>query len=1225
MSNSIRIRTTPNGADKYLSLKLEQKFDFIEILSLKISQDKAYERFCSDYGAIAGRVIINNGFGVPNAKVSVFIPISDEDRDNPSIYGLYPYENVNDVDSDGVRYNLLPKEIDSQSDCYTVVGTFASKREQLDNDEMLEVYCKYYKFTTTTNYAGDFMIFGVPLGSHTVHVDVDISDIGIASQRPYDLIEQGTPERLFYSSTKFKGSKNLNSLVQIKTANVGVNVQPFWGDLDNCVIGITRLDVDLNYNIRPSAIFMGSLFGDSSKNSINKRCRPRKDMGLMCEQITRSGTIEMLRKTLDGQVERFDVNGGRVIDDNGAWAYQIPMNLDYVITDEEGNLVPSEDPNMGIPTRARVRFRISMDEGGGAARLRTRGKYLIPNNPNNKNEIDFSFDTTTPDNENTFRDFYWNKIYSVKNFIPRLEKSTLSFTKAFKRRTHTGIKNVDGCVGDKTPMPYNRAYVRGNVLFTIICFLFSIIATIVNIFNKVLCALIKICIPLPFIKFCPFGFLKLFLIKLKCPNENEDQYTIGCTDKIDSYLDCVSAVLAEQLKLYEFDFYNDWLNGSLYFYQLKYKRKGNGREKFCETYCKDYSSDSNNSCKTIKMVDTTYKKRSDDRRVNFINGLLVKQENELYYPPILLNGRKLKLFATDTVNLGAVFNCDWQGFPKIVDYLTSSSYKLPPLLAESYSEEDDNNTSLDDQQVVVGMFDFRPPGTSVNYEGVFFNVSCTNGVDYDAIKARNIRRQCELNVDLLEYSGNNQSSLITIQQIYDTNDQFEVLSSLNRYVRDSFYLLNVSGSSISSLPITPYDLLNREQGTSFNVKGPSGIILNGLAYNGFRGWVPSGDDMGFQTQNSFYMYFGAIPGKTSLDKLKNKFFTNCIREKSNDFIIDTTVTNISSNGASDGSISFEFIGGVYPFTYTWSGIDVSYSLGPITTNTQPPSGIINNLAAGTYQITVIDGVGNVVVKEVVVGEPLGFGCSYAVYSLPSTQTSIDGRIEIIQISNGVLPYTLTIFDSNNAIYGTPLTFTTPPASELIPFLFKDGIYTFITTDSSNPTQQCIRNVEIRGPQPLSIINLETFNNCNSDCTGAYGFDVIGGTPPYNITTYSAQTNSNNFTLITNPNFSEPIQTDLCPSKFRIVVVDSGEPQPQTTQTDITIGAGLTLVNLQRLSALIADRIIITVSGGEPPITVLVDGQEAQQDSPNQYSILTSNSVSDVIIYDNAGCQIERTI
>ena len=45
MSKSIRIRTTPNGEDKYVKINLEQEFDFIEILSLKISQEDAYRNW----------------------------------------------------------------------------------------------------------------------------------------------------------------------------------------------------------------------------------------------------------------------------------------------------------------------------------------------------------------------------------------------------------------------------------------------------------------------------------------------------------------------------------------------------------------------------------------------------------------------------------------------------------------------------------------------------------------------------------------------------------------------------------------------------------------------------------------------------------------------------------------------------------------------------------------------------------------------------------------------------------------------------------------------------------------------------------------------------------------------------------------------------------------------------------------------------------------------------
>ena len=469
MSNTIRIRTTPNGGDKYIKTNIQQDFDFIEILSLKISQEDAYRKFCSDYGVIVGRAIINSGFGVPNAKVSVFIPLDDIDKDNPIISGLYPFEVVSDKNDDGLRYNLFSDEANPENKCSTTIGSFPTKRQVLDNPDLLHVYCKYYKFTTTTNHAGDFMFFGVPVGTYTVHLDADVSDIGIISQRPYDLISQGTPEKLFESPTKFKGGKNLDKLVQVKTINAGVNVQPFWGDTENCEIGISRLDFDLNYNIRPCAIFMGSIFGDQDKNSINKHCRPRTDLGQLCDQVTGSGSIYMIRKTLDDQTERFDIDGGRVIDDDGTWAYQIPMNLDYMITDEEGNMIPSNDPNVGIPTRARVRFNIGMDETGGEGRLRTRARYLVPNNPTSSAELDYSFGSETKKTE-SFRDLYWNKIYTVSNFISRFQKNTI-IDKINKQETRniTGIKGVDNCAGDKTPFPYNRVDNTLNPLFVVLC------------------------------------------------------------------------------------------------------------------------------------------------------------------------------------------------------------------------------------------------------------------------------------------------------------------------------------------------------------------------------------------------------------------------------------------------------------------------------------------------------------------------------------------------------------------------------------------------------------------------------------------------------------------------------------------------------------------------------------------------------------------------------------
>ena len=113
----------------------------------------------------------------------------------------------------------------------------------------------------------------------------------------------------------------------------------------------------------------------------------------------------------------------------------------YVTTNESGDLIPSSDPNVGIATRASVRFKIGLDETGGEGRIRTRAKYLVPNNPKDVTEVDYTFgaatDTSPATKDSSFRDMYWNKIYSVSNYIPRYQpKPSLNIL------SFTGIKNV---------------------------------------------------------------------------------------------------------------------------------------------------------------------------------------------------------------------------------------------------------------------------------------------------------------------------------------------------------------------------------------------------------------------------------------------------------------------------------------------------------------------------------------------------------------------------------------------------------------------------------------------------------------------------------------------------------------------------------------------------------------------------------------------------------------
>ena len=478
-NNSLRIRTNV-GEDKFITFNLDSEYDTLEILSLKINQRGAYRYHTSTYGVVVGRVLANNGFGVPNAKLSLFIA-KDENADVIE-NAIYPYTTVGSKNNDGIRYNLLPSN--QKDDCHQVVGTFPSKRMILDDNSVLEVFDKYYVYTTRTNEAGDYMFFGIPTGTYNLHMDLDISDCGKLSQRPRDFIYKGYSLDQFQSANQFKIDTELSSLSQIFTQDTSIEVKPFWGDEDEGTnIGITREDINVNYTFEPTCVFMGSIVSDNPNEGISKRCVPTNKMGDMRELVTGSGTIEILRKKIDNTIEELEIKGTQLIDGNGVWCFQIPMNLDYVMTDEYGNMVPTDNPEKGIPTRCEVRFRISMDETQSEGVPYKRGKVLVPNNPENGKDVDYEFGSKTKDS--SFKSLMWNNVYSVKSFIPRFQKA-----RNIKTNKFTGIKNVN-INGGNNPMPYNNIRIKIPFMFWLICNVVKLFIRIIQIVNKLKVALMS--------------------------------------------------------------------------------------------------------------------------------------------------------------------------------------------------------------------------------------------------------------------------------------------------------------------------------------------------------------------------------------------------------------------------------------------------------------------------------------------------------------------------------------------------------------------------------------------------------------------------------------------------------------------------------------------------------------------------------------------------------------
>lgn len=393
MNKSQRIYLNPNiGADKYIKVRLEQNVKTLEFLTLSLSTEDVYQNFNADYGVLIGRVIANDGVGIPNAKISVFIPLTDEDSLDGQIVSIYPYKTPRDKNNDGKRYNLLPRvsQFDSQTGIYKPkqpFGSFFTKPETVVNELYLNVYKKYYKYTATTNEFGDYMMFGVPVGTQTIHMSVDITDIGKYSMSPASMITAGYPANLFADfGNAIKESKDLDDLPNIETQEISVDIIPFWGDTDNFEIGITRQDFRIkaklssDFTIFGSTMTMGEwgIFGNPTKD-----CRNRGFYSLDTDvSIENNMDIRVYRSVppiikvfsytndipisdtsgekliipddidFDKQIRQLDPSEYFEYNVNGQFLLNIPCNRRKVIIAEDGSeVVVDDDSSYGVFTR----------------------------------------------------------------------------------------------------------------------------------------------------------------------------------------------------------------------------------------------------------------------------------------------------------------------------------------------------------------------------------------------------------------------------------------------------------------------------------------------------------------------------------------------------------------------------------------------------------------------------------------------------------------------------------------------------------------------------------------------------------------------------------------------------------------------------------------------------------------------------------------------------------
>ncbi|MDB5199770.1 MAG: hypothetical protein JWO92_1733 [Chitinophagaceae bacterium] len=288
----------------------------------------------------------------------------------------------------------------------------------------------------------------------------------------------------------------------------------------------------------------------------------------------------------------------------------------------------------------------------------------------------------------------------------------------------------------------------------------------------------------------------------------------------------------------------------------------------------------------------------------------------------------------------------------------------------------------------------------------------------------------------------------------------------------------------------------------------------------------------------------------------------------------TAETNVTCNGAANGSINVLIEEGLAPFTYAWSKDDVA---GFSTAKD------LTNLAPGSYKLIVTDANGSVDTVFTNITGPQVLSASSA--GTNNTCFGASTGTAEVTATGGTLPYT---YLWNNGA-------ATSSISNLAA-----GIYSVAVTDANGCTSSA--DITITEPEALLVTNDGLDISCHGANDGFISLSVSGGTGEYTFLWSSGETTSSLYNLSAG-NYSVTV-TDAngCIIEGTYTIQEPAALQAVAAGTNITTaGASDGTINL-------------SITGGTEPYDILWDnGATTTQLSGLATGIYTAN------IMDFNGC------
>ncbi len=400
---------------------------------------------------------------------------------------------------------------------------------------------------------------------------------------------------------------------------------------------------------------------------------------------------------------------------------------------------------------------------------------------------------------------------------------------------------------------------------------------------------------------------------------------------------------------------------------------------------------------------------------------------------------------------------------------------------------------------------------------------------------------------------------------------------------------NRTGLSTGNYPLTVTDNNSCSVSTSITVNQATPIVItstitNSTCFGGSTGAinlaVTGGSapytylwNNGAVTQNRTGLAAGNYPVTVTDNHICAATVTIAVGEPSA-ITISPTVFNVACNSSSTGSINIAVAGGTSPYTYTWSGGQVSQNR--------------TALAAGTYTVTATDNTGCTASNTSTVAQPTAIAVS-SINTDVSCNAGNNGTINLA-VTGGTAPYTFVWNGGSTAQNRTSLT---------------AGTYIVTVADNGNCTASY--STTIAQSTTLSVSTTVTDVSCNGGSNGAINTSVAGGTLPY---TYNWGGS------ITTPN-----RTGLAAGNYGITVTDNEgcfaiNSSIVSQSSAVVVSSAVTNVSCFGGSN---GAITTSVSGGTSPYTY---NWGAGITTLNRTGLIAGTYV--VTVTDNANCTVTRS-